>query len=137
MPVYSKPRADQQQRGRVMRPPAATRCCSLLTRSDLHAVSGLPEFQTKLFPFETKPGERGSPVVVLHYDYGIVGCRSCQFDLMSSCFGENAPALHNAHFDVGTAAFPLDLVVSWLQSGSVDHHRMADLQTALRGCKYV
>src|ERR1700733_14168775 len=47
---------------------------------------------------------------------------------MSSCFGENAPALHNAHFDVGTAAFPLDLVVSWLQSGSVDHHRMADLQ---------
>src|ERR1700721_1087500 len=36
---------------------------------------------------------------------------------MSSCFGENAPALHNAHFDVGTAAFPLDLVVFWLQSG--------------------
>jgi hypothetical protein len=100
-----------------MRAPAATRCCSLLTRSDLHAVSGLPEFQTKLFPFETKPGERGSPIVILHYDYGIVGCRSCQFDLMSSCFGENAFALHNAHFDVGTAVFPLDFVVSWLQSG--------------------
>src|ERR1700722_328027 len=113
--------------------PAATRCCSLLTRSDLHTVSGLPEFQTKLFPFETKPGERRSPIVVLHYDYGIVGCRSGQFDLMSSCFGENAPALHNAHFDVGTAAFPLDLVGSWLQSWSVDHHRTADPQCAITG----
>ena len=44
-----------------MRAPAATRCCSLLTRSDLHAVSGLPEFQTKLFPFEAKPGREDVP----------------------------------------------------------------------------
>src|SRR5580704_14147386 len=95
-----------------MRAPAATRCCSLLTRSDLHAVSGLPEFLAKLFPFEAKPGEGGPPVVIRKCDYGVVGCRSIRFNLVSRCIGETVLALLDAHFDVGTAAFPLDLVVA-------------------------
>jgi hypothetical protein len=92
-----------------------------------------PRVPDQTFSLRSEAREGGRPVVIRECDYGVVGCRSIQFNLVSRCIGETVLALLDAHFDVGTATFPLDLVVPRLESGSVD---MPELQTDLRGRRY-
>jgi len=105
-------------------------CGKLLAgTTGLHAVAGFAEVQSDLLAFEAEAGQGIWSTVILTGHSRVGGCRRLQFNYMRGHFCDHVLASQNVQFDVGTAAFPLNFVVPWLQGGSIDGDRIGKLQT--------
>src|SRR5258708_17411597 len=109
--------------------------CLLLARSRLHAVAGLAEFQGGLLATKADSRQRRTAIAIVP-DNGRVAIRGgVQIHHVRLCLGNYVLALQDAHFHIGAATIPFNLVFARLQLGSVHVYGMTDLPAALRRCK--
>src|ERR1700730_3676483 len=107
----------------------------LLTRSRLHPVARLADFESELLALEANSSQRVGSIVMAHYDGCAVLRWQGQFNDLRRYFGQNGLALHDADFHVGAAAIPLEFIFAGLKLGSVDARGTQQIHRGLRGCE--
>src|SRR5271157_322315 len=93
----------------------------LLRGAGLGAVIGigLPDFEGEFLAFETGADERAGTVIMLLDHGSAVFCRGFEIHQLRRQLGDDLLALHDTDFHAGTAAIPLQLVVTGFERGSV------------------
>ena len=97
-----------------------------------HPIAAVAEFEAVFLAFEADALEISAAVVVMLHDRGGISRGRGEIDQVRRNFGYNVLAAHDAQLDVGSAAFPLQLVFAGLQFGSVDIGWIVQLEAGLR-----
>ncbi len=102
----------------------------LLGGVSLHTVAGIRQLKGKFLPLKAKTRECvGATIIPMRQRSIVIGWR-LQIHYMRGRRRHNILTLQNAHLYVRAAVFPLNLVFSSLQSGSIQHDRVTELQIA-------